>query len=197
MAYNFHKPEKLPKFMTWKEIRIFFDSFNKNSYHNCFYYYLYKTMLYSGIRISEALSIKITDISFEECNILIRHTKNGTQHLAVLHPGFVPELKEWIKYLKGFFPNTPYLFPKFNKNPNVGRVNSSRYFKVQLNRCGLSEEYHPHSLRHSFATHLYEEGVPLEKIQILLNHTDITSTQIYVYCAVKSLIPEVCKLEMI
>jgi|24BtaG_2_1085350.scaffolds.fasta_scaffold00270_13 integrase/recombinase XerD len=191
-----YKPPKLPKFMTWDEIEQFFNSFKLNSYHEMFYYYLFKLCMYSGLRISEALSIKLEDVKWENNSILIKKTKNGTEHLAIPHPKVMLELHKWLKILKKQYPNTPYLFPHFYSiKSSIGAA--ERYFKRQLIRSNLPEHYYPHSLRHSFATHLYDLGVPLEKIQIMLNHTDISSTMIYTYCATKTLSKEVSKLKMV
>ena len=152
--------------------------------------------MYSGLRISEALSIKLKNVHWGENTILIEQTKNGTEHLAVVHPIFMLELVDWLKILKKQYPNTPYLFPHFSTiNSTAG--NAQRYMKKQLAKVNLPLTFHPHSLRHSFATHLLENGTDIRKIQLLLNHTDISSTMVYAYCATKSLIREVEKLEVV
>ena len=195
-VYN-KKPETLPKFLTKKEVSKFFNAFTKCSYHERFYCSLFKTMYYSGMRISEAINLKIYDINWKTEQILVRDTKNGTEHLAVLHPALKSILEKWIKYLTKQFPNTPYLFPTFNRHPLSSCGLARKYFKKKLKKAGLNEFYHPHSLRHSFAIHLLNKGTDIRLISQLLNHKNINSTMVYTYCATENLLNEVKKLGVV
>lgn len=187
---------KLPKIISKEKINKFFRSFSLNSFDNKFHYYLFRLMAFSGIRICEVLQIKIDNINFKHNYIYIKKTKNGREFLAVPHPKIMEEIKVWIKDLKERYPNTPYLFPTFAKE-DTAKGTLRKRFKEHLKKAGIEEKYYPYSLRHSFATHLYEQDVPIEKISRLLNHKNTETTKIYICCATQNLIPEVSKLEII
>ena len=197
MYYRTKRPDKLPKYMKWEEIKAFFGSFKLNSYNEMYHYYFFKLMMYSGLRPIEVLKIKLEDINFQECNIFIPETKNKKQHYAVVHPDFMNDLHEWIKLMKSHYPNTPYLFPSFTHIIKDKVTPVRIYFKNQLKKAGLSTEYMPYSLRHSFATHLYNNDCPIEKISKMLNHQSVSTTLVYTYIAVRPYVEEVKKLEYI
>ena len=192
--YRNTKPSKLPKFMTTKEVRRFFKAFKLNTYNDIYHYYLFKTMYYTGARISEALNIRLENIRFEERTIKIEETKNGTEHILLLPSTF--NLKKWITTLKKFFPNTPYLFPAFYcKSSSL--TARERYFKKILKEADLPSYFHPHSLRHSFAVNLLNSGTDVRKVAQLLNHKDLSATMVYTYCATQHLVEEVEKLPVV
>lgn len=192
------KPLKLPKFMSWGELKQFFDSFERKDFHNIRYYFLFKLMMYSGLRISEALAIKLKEIRWDLNNIFIPKTKNKTEHTAILDQRLAEELKkEWLPLLKKYLPNSTYLFPNFARTKTGAASSAETYFKKQLKKANLPSFYHPHCLRHSFATHLLDLGVNLRDIQTLLNHTSIASTIVYTFCSTSRLVEDVSKLPMI
>ena len=162
-----------------------------------FYGNLFKMMYYSGLRIGEAINLRINDIKWQTNQILVRDTKNGTEHIAVLHPQLKGILDRWVKYLRKQFPNTPYLFPTFRRTIHSSTGLARVYFKKKLKLAKLDEFYHPHSLRHSFAVHLLNNGTDIRLISQLLNHKDMGATMVYTHCATESLLKEVKKLPIV
>jgi integrase/recombinase XerD len=139
-------------------------------------------MYAAGIRISEMLNLKVNDIDLD--NLIIKVTGKGNKQR------FIPVNDysvEWlIYYLKNTRPNLKqnklidYLF----LNYNGGKMSRMGFWKILNKIClesGISKTISPHTIRHTFATHMLESGANLRVVQILLGHTSIKTTQIYTH----------------
>lgn len=166
------QPSKLPVALSHYQIQLLFHSVS-NVKH--------KTMLitcYSaGLRVSELLDLKISDIDSKTMTIRVRNGKGGKERYTILSMTNLIALR---KYFSIFKP-TDYLF--FNPNtlkPLSPRTIQTTYstYKKALN---LPKDSTLHSLRHSFATHLILSGVSIVKIQKLLGHGDIGTTSKYLH----------------
>ncbi len=112
--------------------------------------------------------------------IVVRNAKRGRERHTVLGPRLLAALRA---YWKAARPNGPYLFPRRNgtKAPTITRAAVSKALHVSVAKAGLKKRVTPHTLRHSFATHLIEGGTDLRTVQVLLGHASIRSTTRYVY----------------
>lgn len=172
----YKKKRKLPKILREEELNIFFNACDN---------YIYKTifmMIYgSGLRISEATNIRIEDIDSKNMRLFVRNGKGERQRYTVLPKASLEMLRKCYKMYK---PNHPegYMFLNSDGNPlKVGRLREN--FRRYRRKAGISEEFIVHSLRHSFATKLVEEGVALVQVKELLGHSCIRSTMTYVHVA--------------
>ncbi len=132
-------------------------------------------MLYSsGIRRSELIKLRIKDVDFDKKIIFVRAAKGKKDRTTILADNTTLVLK---KYLKLFKPNY-WLFEGINRKQysgsSIGMILRKASFKADLNKI-----VRPHMLRHSFATHMLEQGVDLRYIQTLLGHGSPKTTQIY------------------
>ena len=127
-----------------------------------------------GLRVSEMVNLKIQDIHFNE-NLLYVRAGKGNKDRVTLFPETIKEdLREFI-YEKS---SRNYVFP----NPHNKKLTTrtlQKIFKSALNRAGITQPATFHSLRHSFATHLLENGTDIRFVQELLGHSNIRTTQIY------------------
>lgn len=133
-------------------------------------------LLGTGTRISEALSLTIEDIDFANgsCQVLGKGNKKRTVYIPS------KALKLLTRYIKEFNIKEGPLFVNLKGGPLTDR--GARYILQKTSvRYGLRELLHPHMLRHTFATHLLEEGANLREIQELLGHNSLRSTQIYTH----------------
>lgn len=167
---------RLPKILSDEELSVFF-----NACEN----YMYKTifmMIYgSGLRISEATNLRVEDIDSKNMRLFVRNGKGERERYTALPKASLEMLREYFKRYK---PNHSegYLFLNEDGNPlKVGRLRE--YFRRYRRKAGISEDFIVHSLRHSFATKLVEEGVPLVQVKELLGHSCIRSTMTYVHVA--------------
>ena len=135
---------------------------------------LSRSLRSSGLRLSEALNLKVSDLELEENIGWVRQGKGGKDRMFILSEALTKELKKYIakQKVKGYlFPNR--LGKQLTPN-NIQKI-VSRAAKV----AKINKKVSPHTLRHSFATHLLESGVGIRQIQELLGHANLQTTQIY------------------
>ena len=129
----------------------------------------------AGLRISEALNLRVTDIDKNRMTLHIRCSKNRKDRFVILSPVVYECLKTYWKYCR--FDD--YLFPSKNKNKPISAGTASKIYKDAKEKAGIKKSGGLHSLRHAFATHLLESGVDLFIIKELLGHSSIHSTVRY------------------
>lgn len=139
------------------------------------------TMFYAGLRVGEALGLKPEALDFEE-GVLTVFGKGGKMRKVPLHPRLAEIVREWLAERPA---DSPWLFPsRAAWHGTGGRLGSDRLRltlkKVYLPAAGIERKATPHALRRSFATVLRRRKVPLEHVQVLLGHSSIQTTRLYV-----------------
>ncbi len=137
-------------------------------------------LYYGGLRLDEARSIRWQDIDFSREMIHLRITKGGRERVVFLHPKLVQILDVFGKAGEGLV-FTSNLGKKYSKR-TIQMIASNAAMKA-----GIGKHVTPHTLRHSFATHLLEAGADIRHIQHLLGHKDLKTTQIYTHVANKDI----------
>lgn len=127
----------------------------------------------SGLRVSECCSLKVNDLELEQKVGWVRGGKGGKDRLLILSETLVSELKSYLASHQH-----EHLFTNKAGMPLSAR-NIQKIVATAAKRASLSKHISPHSLRHSFATHLLESGESIRKIQELLGHSNLQTTQIY------------------
>lgn len=148
-------------------------------------HYAMISLTYSaGLRISELLNMRISDIDSKRMLIRIRQAKGNKDRQVVLSPKMLNILRDYYIHFKP----KDYLFEgqKLEGEPeNVSKPYSSKsvqnIVKRAVAKAGIHKHVTPHTLRHSYATHLYEAGVNLRSIQVLLEHNSSKTTEIYTH----------------
>lgn len=128
----------------------------------------------AGFRISEALNLKVKDVNLDELTIHIKGAKGNKDRISVIAEKLKPDLDELITLQE---PDD-YVFPS-NRGGKLDERSAQKIFANALRATGIKKEATFHSLRHSFATHLLENGVDVRYVQALLGHQNIRTTQIY------------------
>ena len=164
------KIKSLPKVLTKQEIKDLFKAtrFGRNRL-------MLQFMYGSGARVSEVVKLKIEDINIKERTAMIRSGKGAKERMIILS-------KEWIKDLKKYFKKKKikgeFVFSKKNGTP-LSTDTVQRIVRESAEKAGIHKHVTPHSLRHSYATHLLEAGTNIRYIQSLLGHSSLNTTQIY------------------
>jgi integrase/recombinase XerD len=143
------------------------------------------TLIYSaGLRGQEVINLKISDIDFERMTIHIRQSKYKKDRIVPLAESMAIGLK---KYLKAENPHI-WLFNGKEADGRYSVKGLSWVMRESLKKTSITKEVNLHSLRHSYATHLLEQGLNIVTLKELLGHADITTTMIYLHTAQCSLI---------
>jgi integrase/recombinase XerD len=168
---------RLPVILSRDEVARLIESAS-NPFHRTILMTLYAT----GVRRAELARLKLTDVDTERMVLHIHNGKGRRDRDVVLSPHLLTELRQHYRRLTRK-PAT-WLFPGGQGHtadfPVSARVcwNACR---AAAKRAGISKALHPHTLRHCFATHLLESGADLRTIQILLGHSDLKQTAIYIH----------------
>src|SRR3989338_2710566 len=142
------------------------------------------SLMYSaGLRLSELVHLRIRDFEFDNNHGWVRHGKGNKDRLFIL-----PEkLKESILQLIQNNPHDSYLF-KGNKGNHISKESVYMIVKKAAKKAGIAKNVHPHTLRHSFATHLIENSYDVVSVQSLLGHSSPQTTMAYVHIASPNMI---------
>ncbi len=175
--YNIDRPrkdKKLPKVISKEEVRSIIAHTN-NIKHKCIVSLLYS----AGLRRSELIALKITDIDSKRMVINILGAKGNKDRVTLLSKKVLTDLRIYFKEWK---PDI-FLF-EGEKGVKYGGSSVLQIVKKAANKAGINKTVTPHMLRHSFATHLLEAGTDLRYIQSLLGHGSSKTTEIYTHVAV-------------
>jgi len=164
---------KLPVVLSVAEVRLILQQIRSPMAHMAL------TLIYScGLRLSEGRHVRSEDIDSERLLLWIRHGKGGKDRAVPL-----PEatLKRLRYYWKAERCTGPWLFPAPRSNAPIGPSLLQKTFKAALRQSSVTKEASIRTLRHSYATHLLEQGVDLRVIQSLLGHASPKTTTIYTH----------------
>lgn len=169
--YPKQKSQSLPQFLSTVEVKQLIDATN-NLKHKCIVQLLYA----GGLRLSELLHLKIVDIDSDSMIIRINNGKGKKDRVVMLSEKLLNDLR---LYFIEYKPSI-YLF----NGQNGGQYSEKSVqcvVKEAAKKAGINKQVTPHTLRHSFATHLLEKGTDIRYIQELLGHKSIQTTEIYTH----------------
>lgn len=181
------KERKLPKFLPQEEINGMLAAIPDHSGFDSRDRALFETAYSSGIRVSELVGLNMSDIDLAEGVAIVRG-KGKRERLVLLGPPAVSALKIWIeeRTRRRRAHSGEALF--LNKNgTRLSDRSVRRLLHCRLSLAGLRANMSPHSLRHSFATHMLDSGADIRSVQELLGHRSLATTQIYTHLTTRRL----------
>ena len=170
------KDKKLPVVLSKEEVAKILDSVD-NIKHRTILMLVYS----AGLRVGEVVKLKPGDIDGNRMLVFIKGAKGRKDRYTLLSEVTLKSLRE---YWKEYRP-TKWLFPGPDKERHITIRTAQRIFETACERAGVKKEVTIHSLRHSFATHLLENGIDLRYIQELLGHKSSKTTEIYTHVSSK------------
>lgn len=177
--YSIERPRKqkqLPNVISKEEVMKLMEHTN-NIKHKCIVGLLYS----SGLRRGELLNLLVTDIDSKRMMVHIKNAKGNKDRYSILSPSILKNLKEYYKVYRP----SKYLF-EGSKGGKYSVTSVLKLIDSAAARAGITKKVTPHMLRHSFATHLLENGTDLRHIQLLLGHSSTKTTEIYTHVANRS-----------
>ncbi|HLF53800.1 MAG TPA: site-specific tyrosine recombinase/integron integrase [Candidatus Nanoarchaeia archaeon] len=162
------KDSRLPEVLTKEEVKSLIESADNQKSR-----LIISTLYSTGLRVSELVNLKVEDVNFSEKTGWVRRGKGAKDRLFVLSENVAKEITEYINGKE-----QKYIFSK--EEPLTTR-NIQKIIKGTKTRAGISKKVTPHTLRHSFATHLLEQGTDIRLIQTMLGHSSLSTTQVYTH----------------
>ena len=160
--------KKLPTVLTKEEVKRLIDAAPTHKSK------LILMMLYSsGIRVSECCNLKLNDLELDQKMGWVRDGKGGKDRLFIISEGILHMLRDFVTGR-----SSEYIFSNKAGKALTPR-NIQKIVATSAKRAGINKTVSPHTLRHSFATHLLDSGENIRKIQELLGHSNLQTTQIY------------------
>lgn len=179
---NPKKEKKLPDFLNEIEIEDLLNIYDLNSYDGIRNRLILELLYATGVRVSELVNIKLKDINYSDKSILIMG--KGKKERIVLFGDITANLLEkYLKESRGFYldgKTSDYLIlNKYGKGISVRSI--QKLINSCTNKLALKHKVTPHTIRHTFATHLLNHGADIKSVQELLGHESLSTTQIYTH----------------
>ncbi|KHO48755.1 tyrosine-type recombinase/integrase [Candidatus Pacearchaeota archaeon] len=182
LTANIKRPKRekrIPLVLTKKEAKELLESLNTKKSK------LMVSLIYAtGLRVSELVSLETKNLYFDEKIGYVKQGKGKKDRMFNIPSFIFSKLKKQAERQK--LRAIKYLFSGRNGEEMSSR-NIQKIVKAAAKKAGIKKEVHCHTLRHSFATHLLEDGVDIRKIQELLGHADLSTTQIYTHVSTEEL----------
>jgi integrase/recombinase XerD len=170
------RPRRLPIVLSPDEVQRLIASAQ-----NLFHRTMLMTLYGGGLRRSELLQLKVTDIDSQRMVLRIERGKGGHDREVPLSPTLLTALRDYYRWMR---PKT-YLFPGTEHGWRADKPLTARVIwdavRLAARKAGIDKHISPHTLRHSYATHLLESGADLRTIQVLLGHADLSHTTVYLH----------------
>ncbi len=170
---------KLPQILTSKEVELFLEQPDASDDKGCRDRAMLELLYATGIRVSELIGLDLEHLNLSAG--FIRCPGRGKERIIPLYPAAVRALSDYVCQVRPRMleePGEQALFVNMS-GERMSRQGFWKLIKHYQEKAGIHKEITPHTLRHSFAAHLLENGADLRSIQEMLGHADISSTQIY------------------
>lgn len=172
------KEKKIPSVLSKDEVRRIIDSFHNGKSK------LMVSMIYAcGFRVSELVDLKVDNFDFNEKIGHVRMAKGKKDRIFNIPSFLFDELKKEAEEQKKNGKEFLFTGPKGRLSPR----NIQKIVKKAALKAGIEKNIHPHTLRHSFATHLLEDGTDIRYIQVLLGHSSLSTTELYTHISAEQL----------
>ena len=173
-----NKAKILPTVLSKLEVKAIINSCT-NKKHKCILSLIYS----AGLRRSELVNLKLSDIDSTRGLVIIKNAKGNKDRVSLLSPLLVNELRD---YYKNYKPKV-YLFEGQEVGSKYSTTSVANILKQACTKTRIKKKISPHTLRHSFATHLLEQGTDLRYIQNLLGHSSSKTTEIYTHVSTQNI----------
>jgi len=171
--------KKLPQTLTNKEIEIFLAQPDISDLKGCRDKAMLELLYATGIRVSELVNLNIEDVNIPVGVLYCRSNKN--ERVIPIYPAAIKAIQDYLTRVRILITSSETEKALFT-NLNGQRITRQGFWKIIKSyaaTANIKKEITPHTLRHSFAIHLLENGAQLKDIQEMLGHADISSTQVY------------------
>src|SRR5271154_4642861 len=169
-------PRRIPTVLSVEEVTLLLQAASAPKYKAAF-----ATAYGAGLRVSEVVALKVGDIDSERMLLRVERGKGGKDRHAMLSPQLLKLLRAWWREgrRRSLLLRGGWLFPGRNPVEPLSARQLCRVVRAAAQAAGINKSVSPHTLRHSFATHLLEQGVDVRVIQTLLGHAKLDTTALH------------------
>jgi site-specific recombinase XerD len=178
--HTVHEPRKLPEVLSREEVARVLAAVDNRKHQTAL------AVAYgAGLRVSEVVSLKVSDIDSQRMTLRIEQGKGSKDRYAMLSPVLLERLRAWWKFAhaQGKMLQGGWLFPGLDPIDPLSTRQLNRAVHAAAEMAGIDKRVSMHTLRHSFATHLLEQKVDIRIIQVLLGHKKLETTALYAQVA--------------
>ena len=171
--------KKLPEILTSREVDALLSQPKETGYKGLRDKAMLEMLYATGMRVTELISLNVSDVNLNTG--FVRCVSGDKERTIPMYPEAVKAVGAYVKAVRGTIladRNDTALFVNMN-GERMSRQGFWKIIKYYQKEAGIEKDITPHTLRHSFATHLLENGADLKSIQEMLGHADISSTQVY------------------
>ena len=170
------QPRKLPAVLSTEEVALLLDAAPGPKYQAAL-----ATAYGAGLRVSEVVALKVGDVDSERMLLRVEQGKGRKDRHAMLSPQLLALLRAWWREGRRLGAMLPqgWLFPGRNPVDPLSTRQLNRAVHAAAEAAGIRKRVTPHTLRHSFATHLLEQDIDIRVIQVLLGHAKLDTTALY------------------
>jgi len=174
------QPRRLPAVLSAEEVVLLLQAAPGPKYKAAF-----ATAYGAGLRVSEVVALRVGDVDSERMLLRIERGKGRKDRHAMLSPQLLEVLRAWWREgrRRGILLPRGWLFPGRNPVEPLSTRQLSRAVHAAAEAAGIKKRVSPHTLRHSFATHLLEQDTDIRVIQVLLGHAKLDTTALYTWVA--------------
>jgi len=169
-------PRRIPTVLSVEEVTLLLRAATAPKYKAAF-----ATAYGAGLRVSEVVALKVGDIDSERMLLRVERGKGGKDRHAMLSPQLLELLRAWWREgrRRSLLLSGGWLFPGRDPVEPLSARQLCRVVRAAAQAAGINKQVSPHTLRHSFATHLLEQDVDIRVIQTLLGHAKLDTTALY------------------
>jgi integrase/recombinase XerD len=165
-----HQPRKIPVVLSPEEVVRLLEMTPDVKYQTAF------SVAYgAGLRVSEVAALKVSDIDSDRMRLRVERGKGSKDREAMLSERLLEQLRDWWRFARP----TTWLFAGQDPINHISTRQLNRVCHMAAQAARITKRVTPHTLRHSFATHLMEQGVDIRVIQVLLGHAKLETTALY------------------
>lgn len=181
------KSKKLPGYLSYDEILRLLEKVEDNFLNRA----IFEVMYGCGLRVSEVCSLKISDIHFKE-SLLECYGKGRKQRYVPINKAALMAINDYLVKFRGLlkYKESEDILFLNKKGRAIKREYINNILNIAARKANINKRVHPHMLRHTFSTHLLENGANLRSIQVMLGHKNLSTTEIYTHVDKKKLIDD-------
>ncbi|MBP7177037.1 MAG: tyrosine-type recombinase/integrase, partial [Thermoclostridium sp.] len=175
--------KKLPQILSVEEVEILLNQPKKMGLKGLRDKAMLELLYSTGIRVSEMIALNVSDLDLQGLSLACTH--NNRQRIIPIGKACIDIMKEYLDMVRPFMLREKTEQALF-VNTNGKRLTRQGFWKIvkyYTSKANIQKDITPHTLRHSFAAHLVQRGKNLKDVQMMLGHSDISSTQVYLQIA--------------